>query len=377
MTEDVELIKSGPGFFLKAVKMISEAKKEIWLQCYIFEQDESTKEVIDALLNAAARKCDVKILLDGFGSKKFPELLKQRLIDAGIKIRFFGTIFSRQFLLTPGRRLHHKILVCDNREFLLGGINFSGRYKGTHNQLPWLDYAVFARCHQAENAATICSTFWHKYIFTTRDKFFDNCSLKLIRNDGYRGKYEILRSNIAELKKAKKEVVIVSAYFLPGRLLRKAIRQACERGVRVRIVVAGQPDVPLVASATQYLYKRLLKAGVEIYEWHHSVMHAKIVQFDEKTSSIGSYNWNNLSSVFSIELNALVQHSVFNATLQKELESVIVNSIKVNAADYLKGNLLKGANVFYNWMSYRILKFVLRLLSLFPGPKGIWRIENH
>lgn len=145
----------------------------------------------------------------------------------------------------------------------------------------------------------------------------------MIENDWVKGKQQIRKSYLSHLSKAKKEITIVGSYFLPGRTFRRKLRAAVKRGVRVRIVVAGRSDILLAKNAERYLYRWMLKKGIEIYEYQPSVLHAKVAITDRDWFTIGSYNVNNISAYASIELNLEVCNQPLATLLLDEINKII------------------------------------------------------
>src|SRR6202000_3038217 len=151
----VRLIHGGKDYFSTLLQLIDEAQTIIHLQTYIFDGDETGREVSDALLRAAARKVQVFILLDGYASQHLPHHLIQEWKAAGIRFRWFWPLFkSRHFYL--GRRLHHKVIVADAARGMAGGVNISDRYNDIGGQMAWLDRALLVEGEAALKLYIIC-----------------------------------------------------------------------------------------------------------------------------------------------------------------------------------------------------------------------------
>ncbi|MAO17955.1 MAG: phospholipase, partial [Muricauda sp.] len=125
----VELVRSGEDYFLRLEKLIDKAEKEIHIQTYIFENDDTGNRIASCLKKAAQRKVKVYVLLDAYGSAALPNSFAQDLVQHGILLRFFSPLFSlNNFYI--GRRMHHKIVVADEKMALIGGINIADKYHG-------------------------------------------------------------------------------------------------------------------------------------------------------------------------------------------------------------------------------------------------------
>jgi cardiolipin synthase len=158
----VKLIQGGAGYFLAMTDMIRQAKYAIHLQTYIFDHDETGISIGEELMSASRRGVQVFVLLDGYASRHLPLSFIEQLRSSGIYFRFFEPILkSNSFYF--GRRLHHKILVTDNRFSLVGGINISNRYNDMPGEPAWLDWAVHAEGEVSYELFKVCVEFWYRF----------------------------------------------------------------------------------------------------------------------------------------------------------------------------------------------------------------------
>lgn len=359
----VKLVKSGPEFFRLHEQMILAAQKEIHLHTYIFEPDVCGMRMISCLRKAAQNGVKVFILLDRFGSKVLQEVAEKWLNHENIKFRFFGFLFSDENP-SPGRRLHHKILTVDDRLALVGGINIAGKYKGTPKEKPWLDYAVAVESDSVVDLVDWCKAFEEKRV--PEKRALTQRNLRWLLNDGFVGRREILSDYKDNIGATKEEIVLVSSYFLPGASLRRAIRKASRRGVKIKILLGAISDVPIMGHATNYLLGFLMKYKVEVYFWNQTVLHAKVACFDRKVVSIGSYNLNNLSSLLSIEVNAKITDSDFAAVVLNELNQVFSLSLPADPKEYdLKRKSMISR--FRDWFSFKLMKWTLGFFRFLPN----------
>ena len=135
-------------------------------------------------------------------------------------------------------------------------------------------------------------------------KHNENVKVKVVQNNWYRNKIEILKSYRSALKHAQNRMTIFASYFLPGRNERRLLRNASRRGVDIKIVLSAESDAPVFKRATNFLYDFILRNNITIYEYLPSNLHAKVATVDGNWSTIGSYNMNHLSDYGSIEMNA-------------------------------------------------------------------------
>lgn len=370
LVDNIELVHSGEDYFFRLLRIISNAQSEIHFQTYIFENDSTGLEIARALKEAVNRNVKVYVLLDGYGSAKLPNNFFKDLIDKGIHIRLFSPWYSTNNFYI-GRRLHHKVLVVDSKFAIIGGINIANKYRGSGTELPWLDYAVqIDGSSIAEPLGQLCKNIYLKKDLTKRisiqSHFYNSnlASVKILRNDWLKQKNEIHNAYINALRKAKTEVIIVASYFLPGRRLSNEIKKATKRSVKVKIILSGVSDLPIVMRATSYLYLSLVKEGIELFEWKKSVLHGKLAVADSNWSTVGSFNLNHLSSYGSIEMNAEINSREFSEKLYIHLMDVIEQSERISFESLkLRNGICTRIN---NWFAYRLVRVVLIIATYIP-----------
>ena len=363
----VELVRSGEDYFLRLEKLIDKAEKEIYLQTYIFENDETGNRIASCLKKAAQRKVKVYVLLDAYGSAALPNSFAQDLVQHGILLRFFSPLFSlNNFYI--GRRMHHKIVVADEKMALIGGINIADKYHGTTGSEPWLDYAVQLNCPAAKNLQILCSDYFFKKGSSKKIPpvlhSAGSALVGILQNDWLQQKTEVCDAYTNAFIHAEKEIVIVGSYFLPGNRLAKALKKACKRGIKTTVILAGISDVPLVRRATEHLYSSFLDDHMRIYEWNKSVVHGKAAVVDNKWSTVGSFNLNSLSCYGSIEMNVEVHSVEFAENLRAGFEMVISQCSEIT-----KGSLRQRAGIFNklgNWISYQMVRTTMLFLTFLP-----------
>lgn len=369
--DDARIVHSGNDFFDSLETIINTAKHTIHLQTYIFDEDETGNRISDALIAAASRGVQVFVVLDGYGSKTITKKFIKKLADAGIHFRFFSSLSFFQKIYI-GRRLHHKIVVADKHTALIGGINISDKYRGTKNNLPWLDYALFIKGNYCEEANKICHQVNQQKFFRKRFKanfvFTEsgskNILVQLRENDRLRRKNQIAASYIREIRNAKQSITIVASYFLPGAKLKRALLMAARRGVKVNIILSGISDIPIFRLATSFLYGIFLHHKINIYEWKKSVLHGKAAVIDNRWTTVGSFNLNHLSAFGSIELNVDVLDELLAQSFNNHLNDIIKNGCeKIEMKTYRNHS---SAYNIKRAIAYFLTRTAIKILALFP-----------
>jgi cardiolipin synthase len=369
----VQLVHGGAEYFQHLESLIRGASHSIHLQTYIFEEDRTGSRIAEALIDASLRGIDVYMLLDGYASRQLQDRFVQRLRHSGIRFRYFEPVLkSNSFYF--GRRLHHKVIVADGCRAMVGGVNISDRYNDLPGDPAWLDWAIQVEGEAAAELHRLCVRLWVKFPVESkkilaRDRPFVpdmtlNCQVRIRQNDWVTRRNEITRSYLQMLSEAEKDIIIMSSYFLPGRMFRRYLSRAARRGVRIRLVLAGTSDVRIAKHAERYMYRWLFKNRIEIYEYPHNVLHGKIAVCDGKWITGGSYNVNNISAYASIELNLDVQDEGFASMVQSTLEEIIrTQCIRVTKDDYLTSFHLFSRVV--QRLSYETIRVIFFLFTFY------------
>lgn len=364
--EKIKLLSSGNVFFTELERLINDAKEEIHFQVYIFEPDETGSRIANALLRAALRGVKIFLLIDSFGSGEFPDEMQNQLKKAGVEIKRYGP-FIKGGRFHIARRLHRKVIVFDRKIAIVAGLNISNNYNGVGGKKEWLDFAVVVEGNIVLKLHSICLQRWIKKPLRkmplkkmTGDKKNSSSVIYVRQNDWLRGLNEAHASYIREIKNAKSSILIVGGYFLPGGRVRKMLKQAIQRGVTIKVILADESDVALQRNAVQYLYQWMLRNKIEIYEYLPSNVHGKVLIADQKMTLIGSYDLNNLSTYTNIELNLDIANGPLAVAFQKELEKIALNDCRLVTIEelYRRSNPLKRLKY---WISYQTVKsfFVL------------------
>ncbi len=368
------LVRGGKDYFERLLQLIEKAEQVIHIQVYIFGDDKTGRMVADALKQAVQRKVNVYLLVDGYASQSLHKTFIQELKDAGIHFRFFEPLFkSSKFYF--GRRLHHKIVVADARHALVGGLNIADRYNDLPKIPAWLDFAVETEGAIAKQLHTLCWKTWNGFMRKKEETIHlestsaqipesKRTDIRMRRNDWVRRQNQISASYVEMLRTAKSEVIILCSYFLPGKPIRKQIRRALKRGVAIKVIAAGVSDVVLAKEAERWLYDWMLRYGIELYEYEKTVLHGKLAVADDKWTTIGSYNVNNISAYASIELNLDIRNEAFTKHTRETLEKIIAEDCVLVTDEHHK----RSRNIFkqlFRWFAYQFIRVVLFLFTFY------------
>lgn len=371
----VKLIRSGRMYFDLLLQLINSSRKNIYLQYYIFLEDETGMAVMEALKAASQRGVSVFLQLDAYASNALPKSCVSEMSEAGVNVKWFEPLLrSRHFYF--GRRLHHKVVVTDGFYSLVGGINVCNRYNDMPNEPAWLDMALYTEGEASLIVQNLCRQMWSNKKFLSLhhreliEQFgeqipeTDQTPVRVRRNDWVKRKSEIWKSYLEMFTQAQETITIMCSYFLPGRLFRIKISQAVKRGVKVKVILAGISDIMMAKHAERYLYDWMLKNNIEIYEYQETVLHAKLAVYDSSWVTVGSYNVNNISAYASLEMNMDINQKSFAIATEKELEDIITRHCK----QITKENYASSTHFFrrlWQRFCYNFINNVLNLVTFY------------
>ncbi|NTZ97817.1 cardiolipin synthase ClsB [Pseudomonas koreensis] len=337
----VELLENGEEYFPRVFDAMRAAKSEILLETFIVFEDKVGAELQQILIDAARRGVRTTVSLDGFGCGELTTGYLAALSDAGVHLQMFDPAPKHLGFRTNWfRRLHRKIVVVDGLIAFIGGINFSGDHLADFGPEAKQDYAVqvqgpaVADIHHfalLQSGRPGRARFWWQRRRQRRaDMAFNDHDgqVRLVFRDNDQHHTDIEDVYLHALRRAKRRVVIANAYFFPGYRLLRELRNAARRGVEVRLILQGQPDMLVAKLAARMTYDYLLKAGVQIHEYCQRPLHGKVALVDEEWSTVGSSNLDPLSLSLNLEANVLIRDRTFNQHLFQRLEDLSHNHCK-------------------------------------------------
>ncbi|MCU0409131.1 MAG: phospholipase D-like domain-containing protein, partial [Bacteroidales bacterium] len=275
-------------------------------------------------------------------------------------------------------RLHHKVLLVDGELAIVGGMNVANRYHGRPGKKEWLDFAVLVKGPECSHILYILKKLWNKTFLSKKERshemlhnpvhYEEDIRIRVLQNNWYRNKIEILKSYRSAIRHAKERMIIFASYFLPGRNERKLLSNASRRGVDIIIVLAAESDAPIVKRATNFLYGFILRNNIRIYEYLTSNLHAKVATVDGLWCTVGSYNLNHLSDYGSIEMNIDILDSGFTQSFEEILLRIIKKECRQVTVDQYTQHwsLLQR---LADWTSYQMIRLLMRLMFILSAKR--------
>jgi cardiolipin synthase len=355
----LQLLRGGEQAFEAMLAAIRGARQRILLETYILRADAVGERFSEALRERARAGVRCLLMYDSLGSLGISPRFLQRLREGGVEVVEFSPIAPWRHRWGISRRNHQKVLVVDEEEAFVGGLNVGAEHLAPPEGECWFDLHTRLEGPVVADLARLFRRTWtaaggRAFREPVRDARpgadAGNALVQAIDNHSIAKRGRMPYSYRHAIRRAQRSVNLMNAYFIPIRSLRRALRQATERGVEVRVVVPGASDVAVVQFASRYLYGRLLRDGVRIFEYPDRMMHAKVAVIDGVWSTIGSYNLDVRSMFHNLEAGLLVLDEDFAGALTREFEATIAASEEVRLADWRRR---PWWNHLLEWVSYR------------------------
>lgn len=372
MDNEYDWLATGRQAFERAIVALDKSIQSIELEIYIFAADEPGRAFLEALTRAAGRGVRVRVLVDSFGSITLADSFWRPLRAAGGEVRWFNPFSLGRYAI----RDHRKLLVCDDAIGFVGGFNISSVYDGDGVTSGWRDLGLEIRGPVVPLLRRAFESSWNNadlrhsripQLHPSRSRAtyqHESCEL-LLSGPGHNSNF-IQRQLLNDLRRARR-VDIMVAYFLPTLRLRHAITRVARRGGSVRMIFAGRSDVPLSRDAARSLYRRLLRAGVQIWEYQPQILHAKILVIDDIVY-VGSSNLDTRSLQINYELMLRIKDVNLAEEARRIIEGDLRYSLPITREVWRAQQSLwsrlwqRGAHFFFTRIDMHIARRQMRLL---------------
>ncbi|MBS1985862.1 MAG: hypothetical protein JST16_17010 [Bdellovibrionales bacterium] len=338
---------NGDEFFASLCASIAEARVSIDLETYIFDRDELGDKVLLELTAAARRGVQVRLLLDGFGASNWSHDDAEAYRQRGVRVRFFHPLpwqrknfhfwkyltlrRIRMGLHKLNRRNHRKTCLVDGRVVFVGSMNVSARHlPSVHGNEAWRDTSVRVESDALGALSSAFAVAWENsdnYSVRQRlQKTLKAPFLKLHINSTAAESIQYRRELIECLGQTRRRIWITNPYFVPDRQLFRELLRAVDRGVDLRLLFPHKTDSFPSQIVGRSFYGKLQKHGAKIYEYQPSMLHAKVLIYDDR-AMVGSSNLNRRSFFQDLEAD-LILSDARNVDL---LSSQFENDLKVSS----------------------------------------------
>lgn len=336
----VKIYVDGEEKFKQLIEDIKKAKKYIHIEYYIFRSDNLGKKIIDELTKKVKEGLEVRLLVDGMGSRRLIKKHLREYLNAGGKFAIFFPGILPHINTRINYRNHRKIVVIDGQYGYVGGFNVGDEYINRDKKFGfWRDTHVRIKGDAVDDLNERFLLDWcyaskeeieeYSDYISKKNKEGGDVGIQIITSGPDHTEEYIKNSYIKLINSAKKSVYVETPYLVPDEPVLQALKISALSGIDIRIIIPGKPDhffMPWVASS--YMGE-LLESGVKIYLYQAGFIHAKTIVVDGLATSIGTANLDIRSFKLNFEVNALIYDDRIAKEYEKEVMKDIENSIEV------------------------------------------------
>lgn len=353
--ETLEHFTEGDALYEAMLDSIAGARRRVWLETYIFADDEIGRRFAEALTERARAGLDVRLHIDAAGSALcFSSRLEHYLLTQGVQLRWFHRWRWRE-PLRYNRRNHRKLLVVDDSEAYLGGFNIHRENSRLiYGEQRWRDSHVQCRGALAVQAARLFDAFWRGNRRWALPRTAGTASV-LMPNHTRLCRRQLHCAYAAMAEGAQSAIWVTTPYFVPDHRTQEALITAARRGRDVRVLVPRKGDVRLARWAARAAYAKLLRAGVRIFEYLPRVLHAKTAVVDEAYAVLGTANLDYRSFFLNYELNFITREPDVCRQLVEQFEKDLEESEEICAGRWATRPWTEHLTETVGWLARRWL----------------------
>lgn len=345
----VTLLHEASASLPAMLEAIEGARHEVLLEMYWFASDRTGRRFADALSAKARAGVPVCVIYDAVGSIEADESMFASMRAAGCDVRQYNPIapWRKRFRIgLINNRDHRKILVIDQRLAMTGGLNLGDPWAPeAEGGSGWRDDMICIEGAAALQMREVFLGTWRELGGTPPNETLsvekleattpeEGSAVRVLTGDYRLSRAAIRRSYLDAIGCAEETIFITNSYFVPDRVIRNALEAASRRGVAVKVLVPGESDVAAVYHAGRRPYERLMRAGIELYEWHGTVLHAKSAVIDRHWCTVGTYNMDYRSWRKNLEVNVTVEDHGIGRAMAERFCADIARSRKLDLHDW-------------------------------------------
>ena len=349
----IDTLVNGDRIFPVLLDTIRSAERTVNLLTYIYWAGEIAQEVAGTLCERAKAGVECNVLLDAIGASRVDRKMVDRMKDAGVRAEFFRPV--RHIALgRVNHRTHRKVLVVDGRIGMTGGVGIADQWTGdAQDPDHWRDthfrvegpivnglHAAFAENWLETTGEYLAGDRWLPAV----PPFEDGVPMQVVRSTAGHGATDVETLFFLALRSARTSIRLTSAYFVPRPAFIEELARAARRGVSTQVLVPGpHADKRLVRVAGHTCYRTLLEAGVRIFEYQPTMMHAKALVVDHAWSAVGSVNYDARSFELNDEVVLCVQGSEFACGLDAVFAEDLSRSREIDLEEWCRRPKIRRA----------------------------------
>jgi len=338
----IDVLRNGDQIFPAMLEAIEQAEHTVDLLTFVYWAGDMGTLFAERLAERARRGVRVRVLLDAFGARTIDHPLVDLMNEAGVQVRWFRPL--RRLRPTQfNHRTHRKVMIVDEEVGFTGGVGIADEWKGdARDEHEWRDthFRLWGPAVDGLRAAFLDNwTETDPGIFSDGiDRFPDqpkpgDAIVQCVRSASAHGWGEVDMVFRTLLQLAQRRVRITTAYFVPDRELVGRLCDARDRGVEVQLLLPGpHADKRFVQIAGEHRYAELLAAGIEIWNFQPSMLHAKVMTVDGMVANVGSANLNRRSVALDEEVNLVALDRELTRTLDQQFDDDLSRSTRIEPA---------------------------------------------
>ena len=337
---DIELFINGDQIFPAMIETMRGAQQTLNFLSYLYWSGDIAGEIAAALCDRAKAGIEVNVLLDAVGSAKMDRRLVKKMDESGVTFAYFRP--PKPYAVRRlNNRTHRKLLIVDGEVGMVGGVGIADQWTGNaQDPEHWRDTHVRVR---GPIVRGLQGAFAENWLEATGDVLVgeqylpelkpssDDAAMQVVRSTATVGDTNIEALYFLAIECARTSLHLTSAYFAPRPAFSKALTDAAQRGVDVRVLVPGRhTDKEFVRQAGRATYEELLEGGVKIFEFAPTMIHAKTLTIDGVWSSVGSVNFDNRSFQLQDEVTLCISSREFGGLLDEQFERDLDRSDQID-----------------------------------------------
>ena len=349
----VDVLRNGDRIFSAMLESIRAATSTVDFLTFVYWQGSIGREVAEALAERAEAGVRVRVLLDALGAYTMDKALVERMGAAGAHVEWFRPVNKRKFW-ENNHRSHRKVLICDEDVAFTGGIGIADEWRGdARHAAEWRDTHFRVRGPAVDGLRAAFVQNWGETGRPLFDEGVDrfpeqpaagSSVAQVVRGAAQTGWSDVATLVRSLLALATERVRITTAYFVPDDATCRVLAQTARRGVEVDVMLPGpHVDKRFVQLASESQYAGLLNAGVRLWSYQVSMLHAKVITVDRAVASVGSANFTTRSLLLDDEVNVVVLDPEVTRILDDDFDVDLEHSTPVDPSSWPDRGLAQRA----------------------------------
>lgn len=346
----VKILKNGDEIFPAMLKAIADSKHTISFLTFVYWQGKIADKFAEALAQKAQDGLQVKVLLDSYGAFPMRKELVEIMKKAGVNVVWFRPL-TRWKLWKMDNRTHRKILICDEQIAFTGGVGIAEEWEGdARNKDEWRDSHFKIEGPAVEGISAAFTENWIEAgndleidkDITNNLKSVGSTKIQTVRTSASVRWSDIVLLYQSLIQMAEKRIYIQTAYFNPDEKLVELLVEKASEGIDIQIIIPGkhtdQRATKIIAGES---FEALINAGVQLFYYQKTMMHAKVILVDDEISCIGSANFNHRSMLKDDEINLVMLDEQVSKELRTHFNEDLEDSEQITNFRWKKRSMLK------------------------------------